>query len=299
MFDRPDTGRRDPRSGAAIPRWRFGLLAGLVLAVLLTRFWAIGGFWELDFIARAALRQVQNALAHSLRAIRAGDAGAWAGLLSICFAYGFLHAAGPGHGKMLIGGYGVARRVAALPLVLVALAASLTQSAVAVLLFLGGVWLLGWGRRQLEWANATFVVPFGSLMIAGVGLWMLVRGTRKVWRTCNRRSDDGHAHAHAAPGHVHDDDCDHVHAPTPEAVAGLTGWRDTALLIAGIGFRPCSGALVLLALTYGMGITSAGLVGTFAMGIAIVLEPCMDGSCVARGSVVFWRLVGCGHVFGV
>ena len=81
---------------------------------------------------------------------------------------------------MLIGGYGVARRVAALPLVLVALAASLTQSAVAVLLFLGGVWLLGWGRTQLEWANATYVVPFGSLMIAGVGLWMLVRGTRKV-----------------------------------------------------------------------------------------------------------------------
>lgn len=93
------------------------MLAGLVLAVLLTAFWAIGGFWELDFIARAALRQVQNALAHSLRAIRAGDAGAWAGLLGICFAYGFLHAAGPGHGKMLIGGYGVARRVAALPLV--------------------------------------------------------------------------------------------------------------------------------------------------------------------------------------
>ena len=168
---------------------------------------------------------------------------------------------------MLIGGYGVARRVAALPLVLVALAASLTQSAVAVLLFLGGVWLLGWGRTQLEWANATYVVPFGSLMIAGVGLWMLVRGMRKVWRTWNGRSDDGRAHAHAAPGHSHDHDCDHLHAPSPEAVAGLTGWRDTALLIAGIGFRPCSGALVLLALTYGMGITSAGLVGTFAMGI--------------------------------
>ena len=170
---------------------------------------------------------------------------------------------------MLIGSYGVARRVAALPLVLVALAASLTQSAVAVLLFLGGVWLLGWGRTQLEWANATYVVPFGSLMIAGVGLWMLVRGTRKVWRTWNRRSDDGHAkaYAHASPGLSHDHDCDHVHAPSPEAVAGLTGWRDTALLIAGIGFRPCSGALVLLALTYGMGIMSAGLVGTLAMGI--------------------------------
>ena len=71
------------------------MLAGLVLAVLLTGFWAIGGFWELDFVARSALREVQNALARSLRAIRAGEAGAWAGLLGICFAYGFLHVNSP------------------------------------------------------------------------------------------------------------------------------------------------------------------------------------------------------------
>jgi hypothetical protein len=31
----------------------------------------------------------------------------------------------------------------------------------------------------------------------------------------------------------------------------------------------------------------------------IVLGPCMDGSRVARGAMIFWLLVGCGHVFGV
>lgn len=29
------------------------------------------------------------------------------------------------------------------------------------------------------------------------------------------------------------------------------------------------------------------------------LNPCMVGSCLARGIVSFRRLVGCGHVFGV
>ena len=29
------------------------------------------------------------------------------------------------------------------------------------------------------------------------------------------------------------------------------------------------------------------------------LEPCIDGSRVARGAMIFWLVVGCGYVFGV
>lgn len=28
------------------------------------------------------------------------------------------------------------------------------------------------------------------------------------------------------------------------------------------------------------------------------LEPCIDGSRVARGAMIFWLVVGCGYVFG-
>lgn len=270
MFQRTGAIAGRAVAGADRPRRRrFGLLAGLVLAALLTGYWAAGGFWDLDFVARTALRNVQNALARGLNAIRAGEAGALGGLLGICFAYGFLHAVGPGHGKMLIGGYGVARRVAAWPLVMVALSASLAQSLVAVLLVSGGVWLLGWGRTQLEWANATYVVPLGSLLIAGVGLWMLVRGSRRSWQIARHRAPPGQGAAigHTSPGDDEDHSCGHAHGPAPADVAGLTGWRDTAMLIAGIGFRPCSGALVLLVLTQGMGIPAAGFAGTLAMGL--------------------------------
>lgn len=46
-------------------------------------------------------------------------------------------------------------------------------------------------------------------------------------------------------------------------------------------------------------IEAAGATLLFLPAYSPDFNPCMDGSCVARVFVSFWRLVGCGHVFGV
>ena len=241
------------------------ILTGLPVAVLLGLLWLAGGFDGLLRAAVAAQREAQDALAGAVRAIRAGQPGAVLGLMGVSFGYGVLHAVGPGHGKALIGAYGLARRVPVLRLSVLALLSSLAQAAVAVALVYGAVAVLGLTRQAATGLAEGAVPVIGNLMIAGLGLWLLARGIAGLRR---RAGPHGHDHHH---DHGADCGCGHAHGPSVDQVERLTGWRDAALLVAGIALRPCSGALFLLILTWQLGIGAAGVAGAFAMGLGTAL----------------------------
>ncbi len=229
-----------------------GLVSGLAIV------WLGGGFDPLLSWVQGLQRTAQDRLAGAVRALRAGEPGALLALLAVCFAYGVLHAAGPGHGKMLIGGYGVARRVPVVPLAGIAVVASLAQAAVAVVLVHAALAVLGWTRTAVVGTAEDVMAPVSHMLIAGLGLWLVWRGARGV--RVPGVVEDHHDHLHG-PG------CGHAHVPTPDEVSRLTGWRDTAVLVGGIAMRPCSGALFLLILTWQIGIGMAGVAGAFAMGL--------------------------------
>ena len=258
------------------------LISGLAVLLLLAGLWAFDGFAAIAGWALAEQRNVQNLMAQGMRAVRAGDDGALAALMVVAFSYGFVHAVGPGHGKVLIGGYGMARRVRLWRLVAIAFASSLAQAAVAVTLVYALLAAIGWTRDAVLGISEDVMAPAGHVLVAAVGLWLVWRGIRGLWHQSWQgagqgvRHSAGHVHDHHAPHdhgghhHPHDDSCvtcGHTHGPTIAEVSALTGWRDTAALIAGIAMRPCSGALFLLILTYQMGIAGAGVLGTFVMGL--------------------------------
>ncbi|GAB5446431.1 nickel/cobalt transporter [Gymnodinialimonas sp.] len=255
-------------------RWvMLGLVVVLVAAGL--GLWLSGADRVVTAWALDGQREAQGAMAGALRRLRAGEAAAVLSLMAVCLGYGFFHAAGPGHGKLLIGGYGAAREVGAWRLSAVALASSLAQGATAVALVGAGVWLIGWSRERMTTMADEVFAPLSFAAIALVGLWLVWRGARGLWRV-SRAAGQGLTHDH---GHTHDHDhdhtgdgaacstCGHSHGPSPEEVARATGVREIAALIAAVAIRPCTGALFVLILTAQMGVFWAGVLGTFAMAL--------------------------------
>ncbi len=267
------------------------LTAALAAALALAVMWLQGG---LDGIARWAIegqRDFQNAMAGALRSLRAGEPGALATLMGITFAYGFFHAVGPGHGKILIGGYGAGSGVRAGRLAGIALAASLAQATTAVVLVYAGVLVLGWSREQLVGAGDEILTPVSYAAIGLVGVYLALRGLRNVLRQW-RPAAQPHGAGCGCKGHSH--------GPSAEQVSKLRGWRDSALLIGSIAIRPCTGALFLLILTWRMGIEAAGIAGAYAMGlgtasvtvaVALLAVSARDGALVWSGPIARARAV--------
>jgi nickel/cobalt transporter (NicO) family protein len=190
------------------------MLAGLVVAACLGLLWLTGA---LDGLARwlaVAQREAQDQLAGAIRALRSGETGALMAFWAVCLGYGVLHAAGPGHGKLIIGGYGVARQVPVGRLAGLALVSSLAQAAVAVALVYALVAVLGLTRGAVEAAATDWVTPVGHAMIAGLGLWLVWRGVSGL----RRAAAEGQRHAPAGQPqpvpqvhHDHGHDHDQVH----------------------------------------------------------------------------------------
>ena len=274
-----------------MPRWLILSLGAATLA-LAVWLWGFGGVGDVQRWASGAQRDAQNGMARALRSLRAGEPGAVLSLWGLCFAYGFFHAAGPGHGKVVIGGYGLGRRVPIWRLSGLALASSLAQAGTAVGLVYAGVVILGWGRTDVQGMADGTLAAVSYAMIGALGLWLAFRGLRGLWRMW---SVPVHDHAHHGPGDTCAT-CGHAHGPSLEQADAVRGWRDALAIIAAVAVRPCTGAIFLLILTWRMGLVWQGVIGAFvmALGTASITVAVAAGSVALRESAFMQAASGPG-----
>lgn len=268
---------------------RIVMLACLAVAVAGVVLWATGSFDHLSAWAAQQQRAFQNQMAMTLRALRAGQPGAVMALMGACFSYGVVHAVGPGHGKVLIGGYGLGRDVPKMRLAVISLLASLAQAGTAIVLVYVGVFFLGLGRTQLVGTAEDIFAPASYAAIAAVGAWLAWRGVRRLLRRTPAHAPhhghgSDHDHDHVGEGHECAS-CGHAHGPSVEQIAQTRSVREAIVLIAGIAARPCTGALFVLILTWQMGIAMAGIFAALAMGLgtAVVTIAAGLGAGALRG----------------
>ena len=232
-------------------------------------------------------RAFQNEMAGAVRGLRAGNPGATAALLTAAGAYGFVHAAGPGHGKYLIGGVGVGSSVSMVRLLGIAVLSSLAQAAWAILLVYGGFALLEVSAQSMTTLAEDYLAPASYLVIALIGVVLVWRGLRGL----ARRPPSAHDHdlgRDLGHDHGHGDNCaccGHAHGPTPDEVAALRSVRETLALVASIAVRPCTGAIFLLVIAWQMDIRAAGAAAVIVMGLgtATLTSLVAVSSIVARG----------------
>jgi len=215
-----------------------------------------GGAPSSGFAAYILAKQAEftRAMTTAARALRSEDSAIWS-LVGLGFAYGVLHAAGPGHGKAIVASYVVANEDALRRGAAIAALAAALQGVVAVALVAAIALALGGTRRMMSDA----VDWIETLSYAGIvlfGLWLLAKKLRGLL-------------ALARPG-VRAPSHDHFHMPGPKE-AMTWSRRDAASAILAAGLRPCSGAILILVFTLSQGVFWAGVAAVAAMSAGTAL----------------------------
>lgn len=244
---------------------------------------------------RAAFRQVADwqrdinrYLAGQLR--QTSDQGGLTAALTVIlasFVYGVLHAAGPGHGKLVVASYFTARQAPLKTGVLMGSVIAITQAVVAIVMV--AVLALVLGGSQLEIIDQTTmleVVSYGLILL--IGLYM-THGALTGKATCGHDhgsgNDDHHSHGHS-----------HNHGPDPAArntwlarAAGRWLGPQGEIIAVGVmsGLRPCTGSILVLLFAAANGVFILGVVASFTMaaGVAITISALGIGAIVLRRSV--------------
>jgi len=204
---------------------------------------------------RRIQRDLQTRLAESVAAIKE-QSSPWPllVLIGLSFAYGMFHAAGPGHGKVVISAYLLAGEENLSRGVLLAVLAALLQAVSAIALV--GVLALALGTSNLATADRVSTLEAASYgVVALLGLWMLWRILREAWM--HRAQNAGHHHH------------DHGHGKLAR-VAGA-GWREAAFVVLAVGIRPCSGAVIVLLFALAQGLLAAGVLAALAMSVGTAI----------------------------
>lgn len=293
-----------PAAPAKRPGYLPLLVVGALLLMLAALLWWRGGdliIWMLN-----TQQQLHQVLQQHVMAVSAApwQHGSW--LIGASFIYGLFHAAGPGHGKAIITGYlGTQQSAGIRQGVMLSMLGALLQSVVAITIVSLFALVLNFSLGQInrqEWLLEA--ISYGLLALLGAlicirTLWGLRRQSTASTSSTASPSTPLQAQrlqplegelsmtprGKAAGGltlsnpHTQPAGCDCSHHLVPTQRVDL---KESLLLITSMGFRPCSGALLVLVYAYLVKVYSFGVAAVIAMGLGTGLAVALLAALVVH-----------------
>jgi|JI10StandDraft_1071094.scaffolds.fasta_scaffold38664_4 nickel/cobalt exporter len=259
--------------------------------------------------ARDKQQNFYRQLSGAIRGLKSSSpmAAGWT-LVFLSFLYGVFHAAGPGHGKAVISGWVLATENDLRRGIVIAALSALFQALTAIVI-VSSLLLFVSSASAMARDVAAFLESASYLMIAGLGLYLAWSGLRP-WQ------QHDHAPAPVAPKHVHkgmafeivtplrvthehvhspDCGCGHVHLPEAGQLRGDWSWSRAVALAFAVGLRPCTGALLVLIFSWGLGVYWAGILATLAMGVGVFITISLIAALAVFARSTALRYAGLGN----
>ncbi len=196
-------------------------------------------------------------------------------LIALSFGYGVFHAIGPGHGKAVIVTYLGTNQESVKKGIFISFTAAILQSVVAIVLVSALARVLKFKLADVQsygddmaLVSYVLVVLLGFMMVVGSIRRMIKLRRSNKQIDISHHLDHSHAHDHHESHHHHADNhssecgCSHTHVPKQNESI----WQ-TLTVILSMGFRPCSGAIVVLIYAHLVGVYSYGVIATLMMGV--------------------------------
>ncbi|MEM8539536.1 MAG: nickel/cobalt transporter [Pseudomonadota bacterium] len=210
-------------------------------------------------------REFYRLMTDALKEMRADGSAVWI-LIGLSFLYGIFHAAGPGHGKVVISSYMLANETQLKRGVMLSFASSMLQALSAI--FIVGLGFLILRGTSVSMTDATGWLELASYMlIVGFGVWLFWRKVRGI--QAERAHAHNNSHDHAA-GEICAT-CGHAHMPSPKNLSGNMDLRTAIAAVFSVGVRPCSGAIIVLSFALLNGLILGGIVAVFAMSVGTAI----------------------------
>ena len=235
-----------------------------------------GGLFErvTDFLVDFQRRANAEVSFHMNAIERGGDFGAFLLALAVAFAYGAVHALGPGHGKFVVVSYFLGREARVMRGVVMAVQIAIVHVIAAIVI----VWLADLvlrGSFGLGLSDVPGVRAASFLIIVGIGIYMLYQAVRASLSVRAHRAhghDHSHHHGHDhghGHGHGHDHHHGHSHGPGGRAEGGI--------LALAAGMVPCPGAVLIMLYAVANDMIYPGSLLVAAMSLGIGSSICVLG----------------------